>query len=241
MKKICFYIFFFLYTALLYPQDKAGTTAALTGFDGLQWGIDYKEAKERFRTLSSSGETKEPVAIIADTPDKEIKIQRNKLVYRYFFYQKPEILIEVEKKSGENSAAEKTPDANANTNPDANKAANPGVNTNGNSAQTEKKNLSRLFLVESTFPYLPAEELNKKITQKYGTRNGGSLDDKTNRGFYVWNLEKGYIIQWIDPYKKMPFTRSVYYVSKELIDEIKADFPKFQYSKELKILKDVLY
>ncbi|MDH4263172.1 MAG: hypothetical protein OEV78_09035 [Spirochaetia bacterium] len=241
MKKYGFYAFIFFLGTNLYTQDAnnaANTTSAsnaLTGFDGLQWGVDYREAKDRFRTLSSSADAKEPVSIIADTPETEIKVKRNNIVYRYFFYQKPKILVDTQTTSSTNVNADNPQPAQAVTD---NKTP---IDTNGNQSQDQNKVMSRLFLVESTFSYVPAEDLNKKITEKYGTRNGGILDDKTNRGFYLWNLDRGYIIQWIDPYKKMPFSRSIYYVSKELVEEIKADYPKYQYSKEIQILKDILF
>ena len=233
MKKICFYLLICLCAGSLFSQDKGNSSSSLSGFDGLQWGTEYKEAKERFRVLASSGEAKEPVSIIADKPENEIKIERTKLVYRYLFYKKPEILLNGKKPPADNSGNDATQD-----NKNENKTT---VDTNGKGGTPVEKALARLFLVESTFSYVPAEELYKKIAAKYGSRNGGKVDDKSNRGYYLWNLDKGYIIQWIDPYKKMPFTRSIYYLSKEIIEEIRVDFPKYQYSKELRILKDILY
>ena len=226
MKKICFYLIFSLSGSSLYPQNKP-SSSSLTGFDGLQWGSSYKDAKERFRTLSASDEVSEPVSIIADTPEREIRVKRNKLVYRYEFYEKPEILA-----NADNSQPEGKSDAQNSEN------AEPLAKSN---QKVKNKPIPRLFMVESIFGYVPAEELYKKISEKYGPRNGGNLDEKTNRGYYIWNLNRGTIIQWIDPYKKKPFSRSIYYVSKEIIDEIHVDFPKFQYSKELKTIMNLLY
>ena len=226
MKKIGFYLALSLLINSVYPQEKSNTASGLSGFDGMKWGTDYKEAKDKFRTLASSGETKEPVSIIADIPDTEFKVERSKLVYRYLFYKKPEILL--------NQKNQNSPTEN-NTSGDK-----PQQGNNSTTSDNDKA-IPRLFLVESTFPYVPAEELYNKISAKYGARNGGNLDDKTNRGYYLWNLDGGYVIQWIDPYMKKPFSRSIYYLSKEIVEEIKLDFPKFQYSNELKILKDILY
>jgi len=232
MKKSVLFIFTLplLATGFLYPQNNAAPGTSLTGFDGLAWGVEYKEAKDRFRVLASSEETTEAVSIIADIPDTEIKIERKSLVYRYLFYKKPAILLEkeTEKKTEAAPLDPATPNQ-------------PPVDTNGQADKNAAQALPRLFLVESTFSYVPAEELYNKIAEKYGKRNAGKLDDKTNRGYYVWNLDRGYIIQWIDPYKKMPFTRSIYYVSKEIVEEIRADFPRYQMTKELKILNDILY
>lgn len=225
MKKLCFYIFIALSGEFAFAQDTPAPSASnsLSGFDGMSWGTEYKEAKDRFRTLSSSKEVGEPVSIISDTPETQIKIQRNKLIYRYEFYQKPETLVKFEKSStaGETTVENK-----------------PQEDTNG----TNKDKINpRLFLVESTFEYVPAEELYKKLSEKYGQRNGGKIDDKTNRGYYLWNLNGGFLIQWIDPYKKKPFSRSIYYLSKEIVDEIRADFPKFQYTRELNTLMKIIY
>ncbi|MDH4199987.1 MAG: hypothetical protein OEV66_06360 [Spirochaetia bacterium] len=230
MKKALLYLF--LSIGIIRAQNNAQTNppaneeskGSLTGFDGLKWGSKYGEAKEHFRTIASSPGVSEPANIISDTPENEIKLKRKNVIYRYVFYQTPEIL-----RKNRNSA-----DAGANANPDTAAPENKSA-TNNNEAS------ARLFFIESSFPYVPALELQKNIEAKYGPRNGGTLDDKTNRGFYVWTLNSGYIIQWIDPYKQKPFSRSIYYVSKEILEEIKADYPKFLYSSELKTMKNILY
>ena len=200
-----------LFSGISYSQDKESNTNTLSGFDGLQWGTYYNEAKEKFRIIASGGDASDPVNIISDSPGSQFRVQRRSLVYRYEFYQKPEILV---KKDTESK-----------------------VDTNGKNAETG----GRFFLVESRFPYVPAEELAEKISGKYGARNGGSLDDKTNRGYYLWDIDKGYIIQIIDPYKKKPFSRNIYYLSKEIIEEIRTDYPRFQYSPEIKTIMNILY
>jgi hypothetical protein len=100
---------------------------------------------------------------------------------------------------------------------------------------------NRLFFVESSFSYVPAIDLEKSVSERYGNRTGGVVDKDTFRGYYLWSMQRGYVIQWVDPYKKKPFSRSLYYASKDIIEEIKADYKKFQYTREIKTLLDIVY
>lgn len=235
--------------------SQPSNSGTLSGFDGISWGTAYEQAKDRFRSLSSTAETKDPMEIIADFPEKEIRVKRKNVIYKYVFYKKPKILLETkaeQNSENQNTGADSSSDGNngqANNDQSGNSQDNNGQGNNdqtnngqsNNNQQGSKEALARLFIVESSFPYVPAEDLSKKISEKYGPRNGGTLNEHTKRGYYLWSLNSGYIIQWIDPYKQKPFSKSIYYVSKEIIAEIKTDFPKFQYSQEIKTLMNILY
>lgn len=189
------------------------TTQNLTGFDGINWGTPYQEVKDRFVALAQSSQVEDKVEILHDIPEREILVSRKGILYRYVFYQKPH---GVEKPS---------PPLPPNTdNIPENPKQNPGV----------------FFFAESLFPLVSAEDLYQKLSEKYGQMTNKVLQEKEQRGAYLWDFSDGLLVQWIEPYEKKPYTRNLYYVSKKIREEIQRDLQEYQYQKELKILKDIL-
>lgn len=103
----------------------------------------------------------------------------------------------------------------------------------------EIKKEAAFFYAESLFPPVATEDLYKRLAEKYGQRTNSTLNKK-NSGAYIWDLEGGYLVQWIQPYKNKPYTRNLVYVSKKFKDEIIADMQDFQYEKEVKAVQNLL-
>lgn len=188
----------------------------IEGFDGIAWGMSYKEMKDRFRVMASNANAADNVEIISDNPDREILIRRREIYYRYVFYKKPPAKsIESMPKPEAGKPADKPPE-------------------NDPTAGTAK-----FFFVESVFPLLKSEELYTTLTAKYGQRTGSSVGD-TMRGAYTWEKEEGFMVQWVEPYAKQGYTRSLYYLSRKIRDEIKADLQAWQFVREIKALDSLL-
>lgn len=213
----------------LYSQDEnAGTDTNeekkqsqrkdIDGFQGIKWATKYTDVKEEFRTLSSSPDVKYPVEIVRDIPDKEILIKRNGIFYRYVFYKKP---------NNEEGKSDK-PDENRNNT----------ENENENQEKNEE-DTPRFFFMESSFPFVPAENIYKKLSNEYGEKTSSAVN-KDESGAYVWETEKGYIVQWLEPYNKAPYTRSLYYISKDIRKKIEEDLGEYQNYRELKAVKNLL-
>jgi len=188
----------------------------IEGFDGVAWGTTYKDMKERFRVMAANANAADNVEIVSDTPDREILIRRREIYYRYVFYKKPaDKMVESMPKPTAGKPAEKpaTDDPTAGT--------------------------AKFFFVESIFPLLKAEELYTKLTEKYGQRTGSSVGE-TNRGAYTWEKEEGFLVQWVEPYAKSGYTRSLYYLSRKIRDEIKSDLQAWQFVREIKALENLL-
>ncbi|MFO1525462.1 MAG: hypothetical protein U1F16_05750 [Turneriella sp.] len=191
-------------------------SAKIEGFDGIAWGMTYKEMKDRFRVMASNANAADNVEIVADTPDREILIRRREIYYRYVFYKKPAAKsVESMPKPETGKPAEKPAE-------------------NDPTAGTAK-----FFFVESVFPLLKSEELYTTLTAKYGQRTGSSVGE-TMRGAYTWEKEEGFLVQWVEPYAKQGYTRSLYYLSRKIRDEIKSDLQAWQFVREIKALDSLL-
>jgi hypothetical protein len=196
-------------------NDKNGA-AKLEGFDGSGWGITYKEMKDRFRVMASNANAADNVEIVSDTPDREILIRRREIYYRYVFYKKPAP-----------KSVESMPK------PEAGKPAEKPA------ADDATAGTAKFFFVESVFPLLKSEELYTTLAAKYGQRTGSSVGD-THRGAHTWEKEEGFMVQWVEPYAKQGYTRSLYYLSRKIRDEIKADLQAWQFVREIKALDSLL-
>ncbi len=197
------------------PNDKNGSSK-IEGFDGAAWGITYKEMKDRFRVMASNANAADNVEIVSDTPDREILIRRREIYYRYVFYKKPAA-----------KSVESMPK------PEAGKPAEKPA------ADDPTAGTAKFFFVESVFPLLKSEELYTTLTAKYGQRTGSSVGD-TMRGAHTWEKEEGFMVQWVEPYAKNGYTRSLYYLSRKIRDEIKADLQAWQFVREIKALDSLL-
>jgi hypothetical protein len=198
-------------------SNNNGTASAkIEGFDGVAWGMTYKEMKDRFRVMASNASAADNVEIISDNPDREILIRRREIFYRYVFYKKPPA-----------KSVESMPK------PEAGKPAEKPV------ADDPTAGTAKFFFVESIFPLLKSEELYTKLTEKYGQRTGSSVGE-TMRGAYSWEKEEGFMVQWVEPYAKMGYTRSLYYLSRKIRDEIKGDLQAWQFVREIKAIESLL-
>jgi hypothetical protein len=192
-------------------SDK-NATAKIEGFDGAAWGITYKEMKDRFRVMASNANATDNVEIISDNPDREILIRRREIYYRYVFYKKP-AQKPIESMPKPETGKPPADDATAGT--------------------------AKFFFVESVFPLLKSEELYATLSAKYGQRTGSSVGE-TMRGAHTWEKEEGFMVQWVEPYAKQGYTRSLYYISRKIRDEIKADLQAWQFVREIKALDSLL-
>jgi len=196
-------------------NEKNGA-AKIEGFDGVAWGMSYKEMKDRFRVMAANANAADNVEIISDNPDREILIRRREIYYRYVFYKKPPAKsVESMPKPETGKPAEKPA------------ADDPTAGT------------AKFFFVESIFPLLKSDELYSKLTEKYGQRTGSSVGE-TMRGAHTWEKEDGFLVQWVEPYAKMGYTRSLYYLSRKIRDEIKSDLQAWQFVREIKALESLL-
>lgn len=189
----------------------------LNGFDGIAWGTQYQTVKDRFRTLSGSKDAAQRVEILQDVPKKELLIARHDILYRYVFYSTPE---EVKTLADLRD--------NGHTEPDS------------TDADENKDKGSRFFFAESTFTMVPADDIYDLLKRKYGERTSSTYKEKEMRGAHVWDLDGGYLVQWVNPYLEKPYTRSIYYISKELRDEIKKDLNEYRYFQELKNIENII-
>ncbi len=201
------------------PSDPAQNKVMedILGFENITWKTSYKQVKERLRALSTDMNNKEPIDIIVDKQNEEIKIKRMGIFYRYLFYKKavPKFVK---------------------SNKDINLPLNEKDAENQDPPIDEE---AEFFLMESSFPIIPSKSLQDKLIKKYGNPSNFTKNEN-QRGAIIWEKTNGFLIQWVESYKKKPYTNHLYYISKEMRDKIMTELKEFQYYNELKAVNDIL-
>ncbi len=198
-------------TEQIKKQEDAISTS-LNGFAGVNWGTQYKDVKERFRVLQNSQDVADSINILADSPGESLLIERGGLRYKFLFYSKKE--------------------------PKINESSNILRQKNNENKKMELQKMARFFFVSSEIPFVPSETLYEKIKGKYGKHTSTAASKE--RGAYIWDVDSGVVVQWVESYREQPYSRSIYYVSKEIRAEIMRDLEVYQNYKELKIIEKLI-
>lgn len=191
-------------------QKNANAQSSIDGFNGVAWGALYKETYERMKSIASSGE-RPNFEIVNAVTDKEIVIREGDIVYRYVFYLNPSV--------------KKRPPHDLETEMDG--------------TQKKEEVEGKFFFAEINFSPVSARDIYQVLQKKYGDRTLSTVSKNSN-GAFIWQKDTGYLAQWIMDYEQSPYTRTVYYLSKTISDEIKKDFHSYMFKKELKILQDII-
>lgn len=198
----------------------------LEGFAESSWGESYANLREKFLSLSTNPQNDEKVEIVYEDKEKTLLIRRNGILYSYRFYSTPKIVTESRPKDQRQPTTE-------------------------NKSEIEEENHSApgvLFSVGVLFRYLPGKEVQQKLEQKYGKPKKESLAENKIGGAILWEKtdEKqspprgGYVVQWKEAYKKMPFTRRVDYFSSSIKFQIEKEYKEFFNAEEIKDRKSVV-
>ncbi len=163
-------------------------------------------------TLSAAKEKVEGKITFVD--EKRIIVSKDgDIEYRYgFFYMET---------PPEESGAKKTIDA--------------GKKSSEQPSQKSQAGEAKLYFVLVRFPYLPMEEVKKKIEEKYGPYTGETL--KNNRGAILWDFSSTTIVLWVDEYEKKPFCRKITYIGKDIAKEVNDYQVKVFTEREREILR----
>ncbi|MES0490721.1 MAG: hypothetical protein ABUK01_12045 [Leptospirales bacterium] len=232
-------IILFSIPAISFAQNKTG------GVHGIAWGTSFENVLDHFRELAKNPKNEVTATILNVRPDEEILVKRNEIRYRYFFYLRPDIVLENKPKEEGSDTAEEAegfePLADEGTDDIPEETTEPATETTEEDIKVEvtNENFPRFFFMETKFAYVPSQELLELLKKRYGNPTLTKLD-KDGVGAYVWELKTGYIVQWVDLYDKKPFSRSIYYISKTIMEEINRDYAKYEYTREIQTLRDIL-
>jgi hypothetical protein len=102
-------------------------------------------------------------------------------------------------------------------------------------AGQEKATEGKLFYVEVKFPYLAMEDVQKKISDAFGTYTDKNLID--NQGALAWKGESTIIIMWVDRYENKPYCRKITYIDSKITKELSDYRIRVFKNTELAILK----
>lgn len=99
---------------------------------------------------------------------------------------------------------------------------------------------AQLFHVKVIFSLIPADQIETKIEKSHGGRTKSTVDDKTMEGAQIWELTGGLVFQWVEPYKKMKFSRTVDFLSDDMARQIMKEYKDYFDAKEKWILQNIL-
>ncbi|TGK38648.1 hypothetical protein EHQ12_04565 [Leptospira gomenensis] len=199
----------------------------LEGFAESSWGESYTNLREKFLSLSTNPQNDEKVEIVFEDKEKTLLIRRNGILYSYRFYSTPKLVLDSRPKG---------------------QTQNP---TAENKSELEEEGHSApgiLFSVGVVFRYLPGKDVQQKLEQKYGKPKKEAVAENKIGGAVLWEKtdEKqspprgGFIVQWKEAYKKMPFTRRVDYFSSSVKFQIEKEYKEFFSAEEIKTLRDLI-
>lgn len=96
------------------------------------------------------------------------------------------------------------------------------------------------FHVKVITPFIDAKLINQRLESIYGQRTSTTVDEKTQRGANVWQLDGGLVFQWYEPYREKPFTRTLDYLSREMAEQIMREYASYFDAQERILLRDML-
>lgn len=99
---------------------------------------------------------------------------------------------------------------------------------------------AQLYHVQVTFTPIARDLIGARIEKSHGAKTKSTVSDKTMEGADVWELPGGLILQWVQPYKKLTFTRTVDFLSDELAKQIMKEYQDYFDAREKWILKNIL-
>jgi len=99
---------------------------------------------------------------------------------------------------------------------------------------------AQLYHVNVNFALIKADLIRAKIEEKHGAKTKSTVDDKLMEGAEIWELTGGVVLQWVEPYRKMKFTRSVDFLSDDMAKQILKEYEDYFDAKEKWILKNIL-
>lgn len=97
-----------------------------------------------------------------------------------------------------------------------------------------------LFHVKVTIPFIEAEWINDRIENAYGPRTRSTVDDETLRGTDIWELDGGFIFQWYEPYNQTAYTRTLDYMSQDMVERILEEFEQYFDAEERRLLQNLI-
>jgi len=217
----------------------AETKTPVEGFGGLKWGITMEEVRKGIKGK-----------VVYDDEKRIIVTRDGEITYRYgFFYKLKEKketakpVKEPEKPAETTSAEPAKTDATqpAETQPaKADKTAEkqPADETAAAVDEEEPEGESKFFYVISEFPYIPLDDIRKKMSTQYGDATGDTVSRE--QGALLWDTGNGVAIVWVDSYEKKPYCRKITYISKAIAKELNS-YQKTVFNKrEIEVIKKLV-
>ena len=217
----------------------AETKTPVEGFGGLKWGVTMEEVRKGIKGK-----------VVFDDEKRIIVTRDGEITYRYGFFYKLKEKKEAAKPVKEpEKPAETTPAEPAKTDtaqPAADKPAETQPAKTDKTAdetamtvdEEEPEGESKFFYVISEFPYIPLDDIRKKMTTQYGDATGDTVSRE--QGALLWDTGNGVAIVWVDSYEKKPYCRKITYISKAIAKELNS-YQKTVFNKrEIEVIKKLV-
>jgi hypothetical protein len=208
--------------------------APVEGFGGIKWGQSIEEVRKGIKGK-----------IVYDDEKRMIVTRDGEITYRYGFFYK----LKEAAKPASAPVQDKTPATSDKTD-----AAQPVATDKPKDALAdkptekqpepvpasgeEKEGDSKFFFVISEFPYIPLDEIKKKMTTQYGDSSGDTVNKA--QGAILWDTGNGVAIVWVDAYEKKPFCRKITYLSKGIAKELNSYQVTVFNKREIEVIKSLV-
>lgn len=98
----------------------------------------------------------------------------------------------------------------------------------------------RLFHVKVILPFIQSKWIGEKLEKTYGQKTRSTVDEETMRGADIWEKPGGYIFQWYEPYNDVAYSRTIDYMSSDMVKTIMAENEKYFDAKERELLRKLI-
>ncbi|HMU82111.1 MAG TPA: hypothetical protein PKE49_06905 [Leptospiraceae bacterium] len=97
----------------------------------------------------------------------------------------------------------------------------------------------QLFQVRVTFSLIDAAKIQDRIEKSHGAKTKSTVDPKKMEGAEIWELPGGVILEWVEPYRKMKFSRTVDFLSSEMTKQIMKEYEDYFDAREKWIINNI--
>ena len=98
----------------------------------------------------------------------------------------------------------------------------------------------RLFHVRVILPFIQSKWIGEKLEKTYGQKTRSTVDEETMRGADIWEKPGGFIFQWYEPYNDIAYSRTIDYMSVDMVKTIMAENEKYFDAEERELLRKLI-
>ncbi|MCB1167249.1 MAG: hypothetical protein KDK37_02755 [Leptospiraceae bacterium] len=98
----------------------------------------------------------------------------------------------------------------------------------------------KLYHVRVILPFIQSKWIGERLEKAYGQKTRSTVDEKTMRGADIWEKPGGFIFQWFEPYHKVAYSRTIDYMSADMVKKIMQENEKYFDAEERELLRKLI-